>query len=101
MFDQYGYLYILDDGNMRVQKWLPGGTFGTTVLAGTFTDPVGMRIDPIGNLFIADSGYHRVQSFTLVCRKSLSRKDFLLKKNLFFLLILFSTNKYINNSTTK
>ena len=68
-FDQYGYLYVLDQGNSRVQKWFPGGSFGTTVVATTMSNPYGMRIDRLGNMFIADSGYHRVLSFALTCRK--------------------------------
>ena len=67
MFDPYGFMYILDDGNSRLQKWIPGATFGTTVLSSTFSDPLGMRIDPFGNLFIADTNYHRVQSFSVYC----------------------------------
>lgn len=69
MFDQYGYLYILDDGNSRIQKWLPGSTFGTTVISSTFSDPLGMEFDQYGNLYVSDTNYHRIQSFSLYCRK--------------------------------
>jgi DNA-binding beta-propeller fold protein YncE len=60
MVDQYGYLYILDDGNSRLQKWSPRGTF---------SDPLGMALNPCGNIYIADTNYHRIQSFSVWCRK--------------------------------
>lgn len=67
MFDQYGFLYVLDNGNSRIQKWLPGATFGITILAATFSDPLGMELDPLGNLYVADTNYHRVQAFSVYC----------------------------------
>ncbi|CAF2697913.1 unnamed protein product [Rotaria sp. Silwood2] len=68
--DQYGNLYVLDQGNNRVQKWFPGATYGTTVISATMSSPYGMRIDRFGNMFITDTGYHRVLSFTLICPSS-------------------------------
>ncbi|CAF1082804.1 unnamed protein product [Rotaria sordida] len=65
--DQHGFIYILDLGNSRIQKWAPGATFGTTVLTGTFSNPYGMDINAYGNLFIADTYYHRIQSFSVYC----------------------------------
>ncbi|CAF4729948.1 unnamed protein product [Rotaria sp. Silwood1] len=70
--DQYGSLYVLDYGNNRVQKWLPGATYGTTVILATMSGPYGMRIDRFGNMFIADTGYHRVISFALICPSSVT-----------------------------
>jgi hypothetical protein len=69
MFDQYGYIYILDDANSRIQKWFPGSTFGTTILSATFNDPLGMELDQFGNLYVADANYHRIQQFAVYCRK--------------------------------
>lgn len=98
MFDQYGFLYVLDDDNARIQKWLPGATFGTTILAATFSDPFGMEIDPLGNLYVADSGYHRVQAFSVYCGKFYPR---ILKRfnHLFFCEL--SSNNNINRRTIK
>ncbi|CAF4418590.1 unnamed protein product, partial [Rotaria socialis] len=66
-FDQYGYMYILDQGNSRVQKWFPGATYGTTVISASMSSPYGMRIDRLGNFFIADTSYQRILSFSLLC----------------------------------
>jgi hypothetical protein len=68
-FDQYGYMYVLDYTNDRVQKWFPGGSFGTTVAATLLGNPRGMRFDRSGNIVIADTAYHRVVSFGMICRK--------------------------------
>ena len=69
LFDPYGYMFILDAGNSRMQKWFPGATYGVTVLATTLASPLGMQMDPLGNLAIADTNYHRVQLFAVWCRK--------------------------------
>ena len=70
--DQYGYLYIMDSGNDRIQKWSPGGTYGITVAStSTMNTPRGMRFDNYGNLVVADHSMHRVISFGMVCRKYL------------------------------
>jgi len=68
-FDQYGYIYILDTSNTRVQKWYPGAAYGITVIAATMNSPYGMSFDLFGNLFIADTSYQRILSFSLSCRK--------------------------------
>ena len=74
MFDPYGYLYVLDDGNSRIQKWSVGGTYGITILAATFSDPLGMEVDQLGNLYIADGNYHRIQSFAVYCGKFIEKR---------------------------
>lgn len=68
-FDQYGFMYVLDYNNDRVQKWLPGGSFGVTVAATSMTNPTGLRIDRLGNIIVCDTDSHRVISFGLMCRK--------------------------------
>jgi hypothetical protein len=68
-FDTYGYMYILDYSNARVQKWLPTASYGVTVASGSMNLPYGMRFDRSGNLVVADSSYHRIASFRLTCRK--------------------------------
>ena len=84
-FDPYGFMYILDYGNSRVQKWYPGASYGTTAAAGSLSSPIGMTIDPLGNLVVADSSNHRVVSFGLTCRMSIFGNDFFKISNLFSL----------------
>lgn len=72
--DQYGFLYIVDAGNKRVQKWFPGARYGTTVVAASSMNlPRGMRFDPNGNLVLADHNMHRILSFGLICGTYLSK----------------------------
>jgi hypothetical protein len=68
-FDPYGYMYILDTGNNRVQRWLPGGNYGITVVSATMSNPYGLQFDRLGNMVIADSSYYRIISFGITCRK--------------------------------
>lgn len=68
-FDQFGYLYVLDQSNNRVQRWLPGATYGVTVVSAAMSSPYGMKMDRLGNIYIADTSYHRILSFSLTCRK--------------------------------
>lgn len=75
MLDQNGYIYILDTGNSRVQKWAIGSTYGVTVLSATFSNPLGMGINSFGNLFVADTNYHRIQSFSVYCRKYILKSN--------------------------
>lgn len=70
--DQYGYLYIMDSNNKRIQKWYPGGTYGITVASSsTMNTPRGIRFDLYGNLVVADHLNYRVISFAMVCCKYL------------------------------
>lgn len=74
--DDAGHIYVADTGNHRVCKVEP--TTGTmTVIAGNGQEgkagdggpatlaglkrPMGLHVDALGNLFIADSGNHRVR----------------------------------------
>lgn len=67
--DPYGFLYILDFGNERIQKWWPGALYGMTVVAADLSNPYGMAMDPVGNFLIADTSNERIISFGLLCRK--------------------------------
>lgn len=68
--DPYGYLYIMDYGNKRVQKWYPGATYGTTVVSSTTLNlPYGMKFDRLGNIVISDTYNHRILLFGITCRK--------------------------------
>src|SRR5437773_2649081 len=66
--DLTGNLYIADDGNYRIRKVTPGGTISTYAGGGSsnfsgdggpataaqLNVPVGVALDPAGNLYIAD-----------------------------------------------
>ncbi|CAF4902345.1 unnamed protein product, partial [Rotaria sp. Silwood1] len=67
ILDPYGYLYVLDSGNSRVQRWFPGDSYGRTVISATMSSPSAIKIDLLGNFVIADTSYHRVLSFGLLC----------------------------------
>lgn len=69
IFDQYGYMYVLDCGNNRVQKWLPGASYGVTVVSSSFNNPYGMQMDRLNNIMVADCYNHRVAVFGILCRK--------------------------------
>lgn len=68
-FDTYDNMYIMDSGNNRIQRWSPGSAYGITVVSATMANPRGMAIDPVGNLVVADMSYHRINSFSVSCRK--------------------------------
>mgnify|MGYP002378985600 CR=1 FL=1 len=58
----------MDAGNNRVLRYILGSTLGTIVVATSFSTPRGMRLDPLGNIFITDFS-HRVYKF--ICGKLL------------------------------
>jgi DNA-binding beta-propeller fold protein YncE len=77
--DTQGNLYVTEFGspsfegsqgeNDRVQKFSPTGTplarWGTRGSGpGQFNGPVGIAIDPQGNIFVADVGNHRIQKLS-------------------------------------
>jgi sugar lactone lactonase YvrE len=73
--DSAGNLYIGDSGNERIRKVSPGGTISTYAGGGTpgfsgdggpataaqLDAPLGVALDSVGNLFIADSGNERIR----------------------------------------
>ena len=77
--DAAGNLYIADTGNNRVVKWDASGrslkTLGINRMdeaegwlmsgeePGEFDEPQGVALDGEGNLFVADTGNHRIQKF--------------------------------------
>ena len=68
--DQLDYMYILDTGNKRVQRWAPGATSGVTIISSTaWNNPYGLRLGPSGSLVLTDTNNHRVISFPISCRK--------------------------------
>ena len=71
--DSNNTLYICDNGNNRIQKWLPGATSGTTV-AGSSSDnngassillnqPIDLTFDQNGYMYVVDYYNDRVQRF--------------------------------------
>lgn len=76
--DAEGSLYIADTGNNRVRKITPAGIIstlaGTGLLAqlgdggpamqATLNQPRGVTVDAAGNVYIADTGQHRIRKVT-------------------------------------
>lgn len=68
-FDRFGFIYVTDSGNNRVQKFRPDGTYllqwgsaGTG--PGQFGSAYGMDVDALGNVYVADYTNNNVQRFT-------------------------------------
>jgi len=73
--DAAGNLFISDNGNNRIRKVAPTGTISTVAGSGTpgfsgddgpavsaqVRSPNGLAVDPVGNLYIADTGNHVVR----------------------------------------
>src|SRR5207249_11247016 len=76
--DPAGNLYIADSGNSRIRKVSPGGTISTYAGSGSrgfsgdggpataaqLNIPVGVALDPAGDLYIADGANHRIRKAT-------------------------------------
>ena len=68
--DASGAIYVLDMQNNSVKKFLPGATTGVSVAGGTrgsnanqLTDPQGLFVDGVGNIYISDTENRRVQKY--------------------------------------
>ncbi len=66
--DQQGSLFVVDNGNNRIQKFTNNGNF--IVLWGNFGcgnsnfhNPTGIACDAQGNVYVVDTNNHRVQKF--------------------------------------
>lgn len=70
--DAAGNIYIADQFNHRVQKWIPGAKQGITVAGGRgqgdasdqLDYPMGVAIDKEGNLYVSDVANQRIQKFS-------------------------------------
>jgi hypothetical protein len=71
--DHFGTVYVADQGNHRIMRWLKGATYGTVVVgengAGSRTNqlfyPMGLSFDWQGNLYVGDRENFRVQKFQI------------------------------------
>lgn len=85
--DAGGHLYIADSGNQRLRMVdLASGLISTVAgtgqqgfsgdngpaLAATFNEPSGLAADQYGNLFISDTGNHRIREVSSATRKVLT-----------------------------
>jgi len=74
--DASGYLYVTDNGNNLIRKITPGGLVSTLAGSGSpgavdavgaaasFKSPVGITVDALGNVYIADSGNDIIRKIT-------------------------------------
>jgi hypothetical protein len=67
--DANGFIYVMDTGNSRVQKFDSDGNYITRwgsmgSSAGQFYSAFGIAVAPNGNVYVADSANHRIQKFT-------------------------------------
>ena len=64
--DSAGNIFVADTNNARIQKFLPNGTFVTSMgtkgkRPGQLDAPNGIAIGRTGKLYVADAGNHQVQ----------------------------------------
>jgi hypothetical protein len=67
--DGSGFVYVVDNGNHRIQKFTSQGQFvdqwgGYGTETGMFRSPAGIAIDSEGYVYVVDGGNYRVQKFT-------------------------------------
>jgi DNA-binding beta-propeller fold protein YncE len=68
-----GTVYVADQGNARIMRWVKGATQGSVIVGGNggggqsnqLNVPVGLSFDRHGNLYVVDYGNHRVQKFNI------------------------------------
>lgn len=66
--DRQGSLFVVDNGNNRIQKFENNGNFillwGNFGAAnGNFNNPTGIACDAKGDVYVADTNNHRIQKF--------------------------------------
>jgi DNA-binding beta-propeller fold protein YncE len=71
--DQLGTVYVAEEGNARIMRWVKGATQGSVIVGGNggggqsnqLKEPIGLSFDRQGNLYVVDNGNHRVQKFNI------------------------------------
>ena len=66
--DTSGNIFVVDEGNNRIQKFDSNGNFitkwGTQGTGdGQFEEPTGIALDSSGNVYVVDRGNSRIQVF--------------------------------------
>ncbi|RMH34632.1 MAG: 6-bladed beta-propeller [Nitrospirae bacterium] len=66
--DRQGSVFVVDNGNNRIQKFSPNGDFillwGNFGAANSnFNNPTGIACDANGDVYVADTNNHRIQKF--------------------------------------
>jgi len=59
-----GLVYVTDEGNNRIQKFNPDGTYVGEWATGLDTNPVGIAIDATGVVYVALHHVHQIAKFT-------------------------------------
>ncbi|CAF1271665.1 unnamed protein product [Adineta ricciae] len=73
--DQNGYVFIVDNTNHRIMRWMIGASFGMMVAGDTAYGvlpsqlyyPYNVKLDPNGAIIVSDSSNNRIQKFSLRC----------------------------------
>jgi sugar lactone lactonase YvrE len=71
--DQLGTVYVAEEGNARIMRWVKGATQGSVIVGGNgggglsnqLNAPVGLSFDQHGNLYVVDYGNNRVEKFNI------------------------------------
>ncbi|MBM3213198.1 hypothetical protein FJZ33_13320, partial [Candidatus Poribacteria bacterium] len=64
--DKFGYLYVVDRGNRRVQIFNPEGIFITESGQSLLEDPVDIAIDNIYRAYVTDMGKGDIKVFDII-----------------------------------
>jgi secreted PhoX family phosphatase len=73
ILDQSGVIYIVEQSNHRVTRWVPNAPTGTIIIGGgaagsspnRLNNPSDLTFDHEGNLYIVDTNNNRVQKFAI------------------------------------
>jgi hypothetical protein len=68
-----GTVYVADQGNHRIMRWIKGAAQGSAIVDGKggggqsnqLSGPFGLSFDQHGNLYVVDNVYARVQKFNI------------------------------------